>query len=78
MSVRNKTTCPFGHDNIDYVDMWYYDYVFCYTCGRMFFEEDYEEILRLRLQGYNNEEIKRVLEKRKQEFIEKISKGDNP
>ena len=34
--------CPLGHDNCDQISL-SNTYVFCYTCLRKYFKEDYEE-----------------------------------
>jgi len=47
-NLRDKTVCPFGHDTIDYVNLGHREYIFCYTCGKKFFEEDYEKINNVR------------------------------
>lgn len=37
--------CPYGDTEIDYVDLGYRWYVYCYICKTKYFKEDYDKML---------------------------------
>jgi hypothetical protein len=42
-TTKTTTKCPKGHTNIDYKGPEPPCYVYCYDCGRKYFQEDYDD-----------------------------------
>ena len=40
--IQYQSSCPYGHKEIDFVDLEHRKYVYCYKCKQKYFQEDYE------------------------------------
>ena len=40
--IQYQSSCPYGHEEIDFVDLEHRKYVYCYECKKKYFQEDYE------------------------------------
>jgi len=40
--IQFQSSCPFGHKEIDFVDLGHRKYIFCYRCNKQFIQEDFE------------------------------------
>jgi len=40
--IQYQSSCPYGHEEIDFIDLEYRKYVYCYKCKKKYFQEDYE------------------------------------
>lgn len=43
MKIKWQPACPYGHENIDYVDLGHRDYIFCYKCNKQYIQEDFKD-----------------------------------
>lgn len=39
--MKDKKQCPYGDSEIEYVNLGYREYIFCYVCQCKYFKEDY-------------------------------------
>ncbi len=42
VNILFEDRCPFGHKNVDFIDLGHRKYIFCYDCNKQFIGEDYE------------------------------------
>lgn len=40
--IKFQSACPYGHEEIEYIDLTHRAYVFCYTCKKQYIQEDFE------------------------------------
>jgi len=44
LTLSDKTECPYGDTEIDYVSLGHREYIFCYVCQSKYFKEDYSKM----------------------------------
>lgn len=40
--IKYQSACPYGHENIDFIDLVHRQFIFCYNCNKKYIQKDFE------------------------------------
>ena len=56
--IQYQSSCPYGHEEIDYVDLQHRKYVYCYECKKKYINEQQgKDVFEYNVFGSPNQKI---------------------